>query len=62
MVDGQREENQGRRVIMDMVGPFLDSGRGVTGDNFFSSRTSRGTFEPKDHLLGDTEEESKGSP
>ena len=32
------EKNQGERVVMDMCGPFLNKGRTVTCDNFFTTR------------------------
>lgn len=37
MIDNKREENQGFRVVLDMVRPYFGSGRGVTTDNFFTS-------------------------
>lgn len=35
--DNKRETNQGCRVVLDMVRPYFESGRGVTTDNFFTS-------------------------
>ena len=33
----RKEANQGQRVVMDLVKPYLGSGRGLTTDNFFTS-------------------------
>jgi len=38
MVDGQREENQGRRVIMDIGGTLLRFWQRSNRGNFFSSK------------------------
>ena len=35
--NGQREKNQGERVVTDLISPFYGTGRGVTTDNFFTS-------------------------
>jgi hypothetical protein len=34
---GEREKNQGERVVLDLIEPLAGSGRGVTTDNFFTS-------------------------
>ena len=33
---GEREKNQGERVVLDLLEPLSGSGRGVTADNFFT--------------------------
>lgn len=35
--DGQREKNQGERVVIELCGIFKGSGRNVTCDNFFTT-------------------------
>lgn len=35
-IDNKREVNQGLRVVLDMVEPFYETGRGITTDNFFT--------------------------
>ncbi|XP_065093400.1 piggyBac transposable element-derived protein 4-like [Ochlerotatus camptorhynchus] len=48
-----REENQGRRIVMDLVQPFLDQGREVVVDNFFSSvDLAEKLLERKTYLTG----------
>ncbi|KAG5883866.1 hypothetical protein JTB14_034913 [Gonioctena quinquepunctata] len=37
MIDGQREKEQGKRVVLDLVGPYFGTWRGITTDNFFTS-------------------------
>ncbi|XP_047121716.1 uncharacterized protein LOC124805222 [Schistocerca piceifrons] len=37
MVDNTQEVNQGQRVVLDLMEPFLNNGHGVTTDNLFIS-------------------------
>lgn len=36
-INNRREVNQGQRVVLQMVEPFFNTGRGTTTDNFFTS-------------------------
>ncbi len=35
-INNTKETEQGKRVVLDMVRPYFNSGRGITADNFFS--------------------------
>ncbi|KAG5865048.1 hypothetical protein JTB14_005144 [Gonioctena quinquepunctata] len=37
MIDGQREKDQRKRVVLDLVGPYFGAWRGLATDNFFTS-------------------------
>ncbi|KAG5861173.1 hypothetical protein JTB14_036057 [Gonioctena quinquepunctata] len=37
MIDGQREKDQGKRVVLDLIEPHFGTWRGLTTDNFFTS-------------------------
>lgn len=57
------ETNQGKRVVLDLAEDYLDQGRGITADNFFTSKAlALELLEKKNTFVGTIRKKRKEVP